>query len=426
MIVAIPNRIRDRAFYEYRSNPESYARIQMWEAALAEIGDHPFGIGLGLYQYTYPQYAFPIEERMFRYGKTAQTPHSEFLQMAIELSVASVACMGLGVLTLFRTTHQILRSRVRRSTRSVVAGSTAGTVVILTQAAVDSNLHEPGVTILLVLFVAIILALHRLLQRQVKRDFVIQLHGRGLWVTIGMLLICVLGWQVVRLAAAHAAYESGSDFMRRGAFESAVEQYRQAVNLDAGKALYHSALAGAYLAMYDRHGNAAAAQRTIDEFQTALDLNPLDGRLAGLLADAYARFAGSLRVPTPDASIQRRQWIIKAIELSERASRQEPMSFRYPFQRAHYHLQLKETERSLMMIRRTLEIEPNFLPARELLIHLYLDTGAIEAARSEYEQIILRRLRYASWDRDVREEQFLQINLDKIRSEFKRKGVSLP
>jgi tetratricopeptide (TPR) repeat protein len=131
-------------------------------------------------------------------------------------------------------------------------------------------------------------------------------------------------------------------------------------------------------------------------------------------------------VPTPDASIQRRQWIIKAIELSERASRQEPMSFRYPFQRAHYHLQLKETERSLMMIRRTLEIEPNFLPARELLIHLYLDTGAIEAARSEYEQIILRRLRYASWDRDVREEQFLQINLDKIRSEFKRKGVSLP
>jgi hypothetical protein len=78
------------------------------------------------------------------------------------------------------------------------------------------------------------------------------------------------------------------------------------------------------------------------------------------------------------------------------------------------------------MIQRALEIEPNFLPARELLIQLHLRSGAMDAAKREYGQIVSRRSRFAMLASDVREHQFLQVSLDRVRSEFERAGVSIP
>jgi O-antigen ligase len=49
--------------------------------------EYPFGLGLGLYQYAYPHYAFPVEGQIARYGRVAQTPHNEYLQMGVELGV---------------------------------------------------------------------------------------------------------------------------------------------------------------------------------------------------------------------------------------------------------------------------------------------------------------------------------------------------
>jgi hypothetical protein len=101
MVVVAPTAFRTRLLMEHAANPESYARWQMWISAIREMTDYPFGIGIGLYQYTYPQYAFPIEGEIARYGKVAFTPHNEYLQMGVELGVAGMAIFLWGMASLF-------------------------------------------------------------------------------------------------------------------------------------------------------------------------------------------------------------------------------------------------------------------------------------------------------------------------------------
>ena len=55
--------------------------------------DHPFGIGLGLYQYTYPLYAFPVEGELLDMERSRRRPHNDYLQMGVEMGVG--ALLGL-------------------------------------------------------------------------------------------------------------------------------------------------------------------------------------------------------------------------------------------------------------------------------------------------------------------------------------------
>ena len=96
--VLVPTPLRERVLLEHRQNPVTYVRWQMWQGALRQMIDHPFGIGLGLYQYTYPQYAFPVEGEIARYGNTAQTPHNDYLQMGVEMGWSAVVVFVLVVI----------------------------------------------------------------------------------------------------------------------------------------------------------------------------------------------------------------------------------------------------------------------------------------------------------------------------------------
>ena len=87
--ILFPTPLKDRVLAEHEQNPVSYARWQMWQGAIIQMVDHPFGIGLGLYQYTYPLYAFPVEGEITRYGKVAHTPHNDYLQIGVEMGVGA-------------------------------------------------------------------------------------------------------------------------------------------------------------------------------------------------------------------------------------------------------------------------------------------------------------------------------------------------
>lgn len=393
--------LRERVTAEHAVNPVTYARLDIWRISLEAMWDHPLGVGLGVYQYIYPRYAFPVEGQIARYGKVAQTSHSEYLQMGTELGWLSITVFAWGVVLAGREVRRALRADFPWWQRGLVVGLAAALLGILVHAAVDANLHEPAVAIVLTLVVALLVSVKRM---EGHPGRTIPLRSPA-WGWGGLAVIAGAAWLVLRMGLGWTSYEEGSRALEQGDVPAAVEAYLQALQWDSGVALYHSALAAAYFREFERSGGLAAAQVAAREIRKAMDLNPLDGRLAGLLGHVYGTLA--LRAP---ASPQAAEWRRAALAAYESAASLEP---HVPFHRlelGRLYLALGEREKAEAAVRAAVEMEPNFLPGREWLARSYLTSGRHEAAEAEYREIQERLQRYAQWAKDPVEERFLKVD----------------
>ncbi|MGH7164745.1 MAG: O-antigen ligase family protein [Nitrospiraceae bacterium] len=419
----LPTPLRDRFMAEHAENPLSYARWQIWQRSASEMIEHPIGIGLGLYQYAYPRYAIPVEGQIARFAKVAHTAHNEYLQMGVELGMASLVVFGWGVFMVAREAVAVLGQRLRRWQRGVVVGVSGATAGILTHAAVDSNLHEPAVAIVLTLCVAVILSMRRLAERAPRPASMIPIRSRRLWAGVGALVIGLMTLGVARLGLAWQAFEAGSQAALRQAYTRAIAEYQTALSLDPGKALYHSSIAAVHFHVFRRSGEGASAEAAIAELQAAIALNPLDGRLQGLLGHVYVAVSAAIRpAETPAGAVQEQRtlWVRRAKTAFERAVVLEPFAASHHYELGRVWLALGEDDMAERSVRHAVELEPNFLPGREWLARRALDADRLEAAEREYQEIVARQKRYADWARDSVEERFLKVDAAGLRAALER------
>ncbi|TAJ08506.1 MAG: hypothetical protein EPO61_10470 [Nitrospirae bacterium] len=423
LCLVTPNPLRERLQAQHAEDSSiSYARWQMWQSAGREMIEHPFGIGLGLYQYLYPRYAFPLEGQIARYGKVAQTPHSEYLQMGVELGGAGLFVFLCGVAVVAREAGGVLKQRLKRWQRGALVGVMGAIAGMLVHAGVDSNLHEPAIAILLTLCVGIVLAARLLAMRRSGPMRVLPVAPRWLWSGIAILLVGGLTVHVVRLGAAWTFYESGSQALAQRKLAQAMADFRTATSLDAGKTLYHSSKAAVHFQAFERTGDAMAAQAAVNELQVAIALNPLDGRLQGLLGHVYASLARS--PATLQASpAQRIAWMRAAVAAYEHAAELEPFVPFHNLELGQLYLALGERERAEVWVRKAVELEPNFLPGREWLARRAMESERRDEAEREYREIVDRRERYAGVPKDELEQRYLTadvqgltVALDRLRS----------
>lgn len=411
----VPNPVRDRVVVEHRTNPEAYTRWALWKASLTEMREHPLGIGLGLYQYAYPRYAVPVEGEVARYGRTAGTAHNEYLQMGVELGPAGLLLFGWGVLLVAGDARASWRARLRRNERGLLAGLLGGATAALTHAAVDSTLHEPAIAIALTLCVAAILAIGGL-RRGALPARVVPVRSRVAWGVVGVVALALATVEVVRIGAGWAAYEDGLRASGRQDLPAAIAHFERAASWDPGKALYRSALGGAAYQLYERTGRPDAAEAAVAALETAVALNPLDGRLPALLGRVQAALAaragnhGSARLRA-------------ALAAYGRAAEIEPFAPHYAFELGRLRAALGEGAAAEAAVRRAVEIEPNFLPAREWLAWRYLNSGRLAAASREYREIVARQRRFADRMKTPLEERFLSANAVALGAELDRAGA---
>lgn len=421
--LVVPNPLRDRIWVEHETDPVGYARWQMWQSSARAMIEHPFGVGVGLYQYIYPRYAFPVEGEIIRYGKLAQTPHSEYVQMGVELGVASLVVFGWGCAGVAREAAWWLRQRLRRWQRGVAVGLCGGIVAILVHAAVDSNLHEPGIVVVLVFYTGMVLSARRLAGRAGGSFRLVPVRFRLLWAGIAAVVIVALGVLVVRIGAAWHVHEAGLTAMSAGDDRLAMSLFQQAIALDSGKALYHRTLAAAEFRRFERTGDVAGAHHAASELSIAMALNPLDGRLPGLLGSVYAALAAT---PSPaadtgqDHRTQRKVWRETAVSAYERATRLEPYNPFYRLEAARLHFVLGHRDQAESAVRRAVEIEPNFLPGREWLAKMCLGSARRDEAVREYREIVERRQRFSGWNKNEADERFLAADVAGLEAAFGR------
>ncbi len=409
-----PNPIRDRIVAEHFFNPVAYARWHMWRSAMHEMIEHPFGIGIGLYQYTYPRYAFPIEGDIVRYGKIAQTPHNEYLQMGVELGVVGLGIFLWGLVLVAREARWLLRQRLPRRQRALVVGMCGAIVVILTQAAVDSNLHEPALAILLTLFVGFVGVGRMLGCKVVQPRWTVAIQRPLLWATMGVVVIGLLAANVIRLGLAYQTYELGNRLAKQQEIEQAIGSFQRAIVLDPGKSLYHNSLAAAYFGLYRRSHDQAMVQASIGELRTAIALNPLDGRLQGLLGFISA-FQAAARGQTEMKDDDRRL-LEQAVEAYERAAELEPFAYSHRLELGRLMLVLGRRDAAEQHLKKVIELEPNYLPGREALARVYAESGRRETAQQEFQEIVTRQQRLHARPLSQLEESFLRVDVSHLEA----------
>ena len=420
----IPTATRERTIYEHSFNPVAYARWQMWEGAVHQMIERPWGIGLGLYQYTYPRYAFPVEGEIARYGKVAQTPHSDYLQMGVEMGPAAIFVFILGLVTMARETTKLLQRRLRCRQRSLIVGLAGGGAAILAHAGMDSNLRQPAIAILLVLCAGLILSANRLIKREDRSVHVLPVRARLIWGTVAVSILLLVGGEVLRLSAAWMYFESASKQATAGQSSSAIIGLREAVALDPGKALYHQGLGAIHAKVFELTGEKHAFEVAKAEFQEAIDLNPLDGRLSAMIGQLYVSAANTSGASS--ASTEQRIELLRAARQAyDRAISLTPFFVPYRYEQAKLCWLLGDRAEAERQAKEVETLEPNYLPARVLLARLSLEAGRVEGATRQLQEIRARQERYKDWGKSSLEQTFLNVDAAGLHAAIKERASAV-
>jgi tetratricopeptide (TPR) repeat protein len=417
----IPTPTRERVVFEHNLNPVAYARWQMWGGAIQQMIENPLGIGLGLYQYTYPRYAFPVEGEIARYGKVAQTPHSDYLQMGVEMGPAAILVFILGLVIMARETIKLLQRRLLRRQRSLIAGLAGGGVALLAHAGLDSNLREPSIAILLVLCVGLILSASRLTTKDDRPVHVLPIRSRLIWGTTAAAILLLVGAEVLRLGVAWMYFESASQQATAGHTSLAIKGLREAVALDPGKALYHQGLGTIYAKMFESTGEGLAFQVAKAEFQEAIDINPLDGRLSAMMAQLYVSATNAPNASSATTN-QRIALLRAARQAYDQAVSLTPFFVPYKYEQARLSWLLGDRDEAERRAKEVETLEPNYLPARVLLARLSIDAGQLAGATRQLHEIQERQERYKHWGKNSLEQTFLNVDAASLHTAIKERA----
>jgi tetratricopeptide (TPR) repeat protein len=422
-VLLVPTPARERAIGEHSQNPVAYARWQMWEGAIRQMSEKPLGIGLGLYQYTYPRYAFPVEGEITRYGKVAQTPHNGYLQMGVEMGPAAILVFILGLIVMARETIKLFRRKLLHEQRCLVDGLSGGGIALLTHAGLDSNLREPAIAIMLLLCAGLILSASRITAMDDRPVHVLPIRSRVIWGSVVAAIVLLIGADVLRLGVAWMYFESASKHATAGQSSLAIKRLREAVALDPGKALYHQGLGVFYAKIFESTGEEQAFRVAKAEFQEAIDINPLDGRLSALMGQLYVSATKAPGVSSASTE-QRTAWLQAARQAYDRAISLAPFFVPYRYEQARLSWLLGEYAEAERWANEVEKLEPNYLPARILLARLSLNAGRLEAATQQLQEIQERQERYKHWEKNSLEQTFLDVDTVGLHTAIRERATT--
>ncbi len=238
-----------------------------------------------------------------------------------------------------------------------------------------------------------------------------------------MLIIGGFALEVVRLGGAWISFAAGGRAMAERDVPRAISHYERALAWDPGKALYHSSLGAGHFTLFEQSRSVEAARAALVELEMAASLNPADGRLAARLGHVYGSLASaatSIEGASATHRERRTSWLRAARAGYRRALDLEPFSPFYRLDLARISLALGDRHDAEALAREAVDLEPNFLPGRLWLAHLYVASARTEDAQREYGEILARRQRYAGWTQNAVEERFLTVDVAPLEAALKK------
>ncbi len=386
LMVVIPNPVIERVIDQPVRDLYAYSRGDIWKSAGRMILDHPVGIGLGMFQYYWPRYNFPVEGALARYGRWSTTPHNEYLGVAVELGLAALAVFLLGIVIYGLDVWRFLSRGSPAVYTGVVLGLGAGLAGTLTQALVDANFHEPAIALLFAFYGGVLLCLKMLLFPERRLTIALPDRDRRYvrFYRASILVIAVLLSVVMaRPMVAYSYARFGDRSLQAGEAERAVRLYNWATWWDPGKTQYHSSLAAALFQRYHDTGEMDWTNDATFELNYSRSLNTQNEEYPRRLGDIYSFLAfGTAESDTQEYLYQNAlRYYQRAVDLNP----YQPNNFE---EMGKIYVKLEDPDAAKLVFKHAVDLEPYFLPARVSLGNLYVKEGNFKKAKTEYKKIL--------------------------------------
>ncbi|HEY3347178.1 MAG TPA: O-antigen ligase family protein, partial [Nitrospirota bacterium] len=400
LLALIQNPIKERVI---NTEPYSYSRVDIWKSAGRMLLDHPQGVGLGNFKFYWTEYNFPVDGAIVRYGKKAATAHGEYQHFGAEMGFLGIAAILFGLFLLLRACRNSIKVSVSRGDPAAAAGVSAGIITVLVHAAVDANLHEPGIVFLFIMLVVIML--------QAGED------GRDIRADLGqsrpMFAAASLGWVFLMLvwaAVPAIGYYCGTKAdaaMKAGNAGEAVKFLDIAQRVEPGNAEIYNRRAALYFRQ--SAGDPKAFEKAVTELGKAAKCNPVERSYPAI--SAQIELSAASGKASPD-----RQLLLSALKDSEYASRLDPFGWDIMLNRARVLVLLGDTDNAIKALERLKSVEPDCLEGRRLLAVLYKKTGQKDLSAEECRIIIESFEKYSKGAVMPQERQFLSVDISAVRA----------
>ncbi|WP_413934188.1 O-antigen ligase family protein [Nitrospira sp. BLG_1] len=402
--ILLPNPLKQRVLEVGKQDPYAYTRIEIWEDATKRLRDHPLGIGLGMYKYASFQYRFPIDDAIIHYGKRAETAHNEYLQLAVELGIAGLACFLLSIAVWTAEIKRIWKTDLPQQSRGQLVGLCAGVLASIVHATVDSVFHEPALVLLLILEGGLAVALGKQVRGTQAEPWCFTPPYHVTRVILIMVSLGAMAYLAIQPTAAWLLVKQGNSAQAEHDNMSAIKWYRYASMADPGATAVRDGLARLCIQRFRETGAPEWLEQAASEMAVAMALNPLDGRPPYRLGTIYL------------LQLEQQTWAAHKISLTAQATQAfkksisvDPFSpFGY-FELSKLYRGKGDRTSAQQLLEQAITYEPNFIPARVALVDLARESGHTDVASMQLTAIQTIRWKFQDWTLTSMEQQFLGI-----------------
>jgi O-antigen ligase/Tfp pilus assembly protein PilF len=416
VLAVIPNPLSRRVSEVSTQDPYAYTRVDIWKSSLERIAEHPWGIGLGMFKYASFQYRFPVDHEIARYGKRAESAHSGFLEIAVELGIVGLLMFLAGVAAWAGEVRKVVNSQVSPWERGLAVGGVAAVMAILSHAIVDSVFHEPSLVMTMIVVGGVILKFGPIHGRSIGQWRIpLSFHParRALVLFFGVLLAIL----IIQPAAAWYSFMQGQVHAKEGRQDLAWDWLERASRIDPGTTGYHDALARAALQRFEESGDRQWLLRAVEEEQVAMELNPMDGRFPYRLGTMFDVLARQTLSHDQQATV-----INQAVEAYAQAKHIDPYSPLNYLRLADIAMEQGRKQEARSWLQEAIRYEPNYLPAHLRLAEMSLREGDVKDARAELDTIMAVQRRYQRRTMTDLERQFLDVDSAALERSLSGRG----
>ena len=377
-LIVVPNPMRDRLLFSRTEDIYAVQRPKIWLQSAKIILDYPlFGATLGNFEYVSSRYQFPVDEGVGRYSKTFITADNGFLELAAETGIPGILCMVWGAWVAFMAFRKGLKAMEDPKRRAVFLGAAAVLLVLLLQNLFHKVYRSPPSVWMGMVALSIVLGAGAegsgpgKVGNRSSSGLMGNPRVRAL-VCYGVAIIIGLGvWPFLCLSPyiAFRYYEKASLLHSEGKLEEAEQHLLKAISFNSKQPFFFHRLGNVQMERFSQTHSPLFAKSALENFERAAELNSINPTFWHTLGKCHEFMV------VFSHGHERQEHIEAASRAYEKAIEFAPTNPFYRVSLAALYVKAGKYENAVRPLEEALELEPNFVTARAVLMDVQQKLG---------------------------------------------------
>ncbi|MFB0519409.1 MAG: O-antigen ligase family protein [Acidobacteriota bacterium] len=385
VLMLVPNPLRDYVIQTARTDIYAFQRLDIWKMSLRMLGDHPWGgVSLGNFGLLTPAYNFPVEQAVGRYAKIPGQAHNSLLHWGVETGAGGVLVLTAILLFLLYYSVKLIKKRESLPNPSLIIGCIGGFWGVMVQSLFCNNLLNRAIGFHAIFLISVIhnyfityCPEDRLLWTKWELRRLFGGHRRRGAVYIIAALVIVFYLVVFIPYYGHHLYSKGREYLGAGDLVNGVNYLLKAVKTIPIQPHYHAILGDTYRDYFKRKGDLSAFYYADWKYRQAVELDPREPTFVLRNAELYSALAAK-GVAGEEVFETIEQSLLGGLSL-------RPLDPLLCYDLASFYHARGKDEQAERYLKRTVELEPNFIRAHHSLWEHYMKTNRLEEAQGEEE-----------------------------------------